>query len=387
MVLAIKTSGSPFERGLQQGTILRDRARAALEQVFSSKMFNEFRPKWVPLAVMKWGLGQIGKKNIRSVVEKVFPHHHEKMVGLSQGLGISTNLNYGLHFLEVLNGDPQALYRNPPVQACSMLFALPEATTDGEILFGRNYDFPKILQPYQMVRTEEPDGAYKNISLTQYPFIGNHMAMNECGVVIGYNYGRSWKSDPLDYRRQGVAGTIFMQELIEQCKSTQEVIDRVTAFQHRSNGIHFGVVDESGDAAVVETTTTRWAIRRPENGLLAHSNIYVTPELEDANLPLDVRFKMGDADFSPIESPIRRFKRANALLAAHRGSITTDTLKNILRDHDSGDPGEPGPNDFSLCTHGTAGITLASIIIRPEKREFWVIDNQPRTGEYEKFVL
>ncbi|MHA1338486.1 MAG: C45 family autoproteolytic acyltransferase/hydrolase [Promethearchaeota archaeon] len=388
MVLVIRTKGSSYERGLQQGSILRKRVQLALNVLFNSKMFKDVTPKGVPLSLVKVGLGKMGKRNIKRHLIKYFPHHAEKLKGISKGCGIIVSLNYGLHLLEVIAGDPKSTYANPPTQACTMLMALPEATKDGELIYARNYDFPKVLQPYQVVRIEEPDdGRYKNITLTQYPLVGAHIAYNEKGLVIGYNYGRAWKQNPLDFRMEGIPGTILVQEAIETCANVQEVIDFITKFPARSNGVFYGVVDKEGNACVIETTSTRHSIRYPKDGVLAHTNLYLTDELKDANLPDNVRFKLTGLEISPKESPKRRLKRATELLEKYKGKITTKTLKMILRDHDNGDPNSEGPDDFSICTHGETGITLASMVILPRKGEFWVVDNQPCKEPYEKITF
>jgi isopenicillin-N N-acyltransferase-like protein len=281
-----------------------------------------------------------------------------------------------------MSGDPKSLYKNPPVQACSMIFALPVATSDNLMIFGRNYDFPNVLQPFQVVREETPDEGYRNINFTQYPLSGCHMGMNEKGLAIGYNYGRSWKTEPLDFRLKGVPGSFIVQEVLETCATTQEASNFITNFTCRSNGCHYGLMDSSGDTCVIETTSTRHAIRRPEDGILAHTNHYQTEKLKDANLPDFVRFKMDDMDISPIESPIRRYQREIELLKEHKGQITKQTVKEILKDHDNREP-----DDFTVCTHGPAAGTLGSIIILPTKKEFWVTDNHPCNSEYEKFLL
>jgi len=75
------------------------------------------------------------------------------------------------------------------------------------------------------------------------------------------------------------------------------------------------------------------------------------------------------------------------LLSPLKGKITIDHLKDILRDHDSGDPNMIGPNDFSICTHGHDSSTLASIIIKPATKEMWVTNTNPCLMEYERFQL
>ncbi|MHA1819716.1 MAG: C45 family autoproteolytic acyltransferase/hydrolase [Promethearchaeota archaeon] len=401
----IKIKGTPKERGLQQGQLLREHIDRALKMLFASKMFKSIKPKHTPLFFVKIGLGYLGKKNIEKDLKKYLPEHFEKMKAISKGAKLSQLLNMGLHFFEVLNGHPKVLYRNPPDIAkhysmdhipkipsvpnigCSMFFAMPPATANNEYYYARNYDFPKILQPFQMVREEIPDDGIRNLTLTQYPLVGAHIGMNDKGLVVGYNYGRAWKWDPLDFRLKGIPGTYILQKVLETCETTEEAVEYVKNFPARSNGFHFGIMDASGNATLVETTATRWAIRKPENGVLVHTNIYVTDKLRDANLPYDVRFSMGDADFSPIESPIRRFKRGYELMIKNLGKIDIAALKSILRDHDNGDPEKEGPDDFSICTHGVAGITLASIIANPKRKEMLITDKQPCMSEYTLFKL
>jgi predicted choloylglycine hydrolase len=382
MVDFIKLKGSPAERGLQQGEQLKDKIHNTFDTVFHSKMFSEVTSKFIPLSIIKFALGIIGKKNIKKSLSQLLPNQHEKMIALSKAARISKGLIYGGHFIEVMSGDPNSLYKNPPVPACSMIFAQSEATADKSMIFGRNYDFPNVLQPFQVVREELPDDGYKNLNFTQYPLIGCHMGLNEKGLAIGYNFGRSWKKKPLDFRLKGVPATFIIQEALETCATTQQAIDFITQFPGRANGFHCGLMDTSGDTCVIETTSTRFALRRPIEGILAHTNHYQTEELKDANLPDYVRFKMDDMDISPIESPIRRYKREIELLKKYKGQITVETIKEILRDHEN-----RKPDDFTVCTHGPAAGTLGSIIILPRKGEFWVTDNHPCESEYEKFTL
>ncbi|MFX1428807.1 MAG: C45 family autoproteolytic acyltransferase/hydrolase [Promethearchaeota archaeon] len=382
MVDFIKIEGSPAKRGFQQGEQLKDKIHNMFDVVFHSKMFSEVTSKLIPLSVIKFVLGIIGKKKIKKPLLDLLPNQYEKLIALSKAAEIKERLLFGAHFIEIMSGDPNSLYKNPPVQSCSMIFALPKATADNSLIFGRNYDFPNVLQPFQVVREESPDNGYKNLNFTQYSLIGCHMGLNEKGLAIGYNYGRSWKKKPLDFRLEGVPGTFIVQEVLETCATTQEAIDFITKFTHRANGCHYGLMDTSGDVCVIETTSTRHAIRRPEDGILAHTNHYQTLELKDANLPDYVRFKMDDMDINPIESPIRRYQREIALLKKFKGKINMEIFKNILSDHDNREP-----DDFTVCTHGPAAGTLGSIIILPNKNEFWVTDNHPCSSEFEKYVL
>ncbi|MHA1732118.1 MAG: C45 family autoproteolytic acyltransferase/hydrolase [Promethearchaeota archaeon] len=386
MVIFIETKGTHAEMGLQQGEKLRADISAAEEAVFHGRMIQELKPKIIPTGFLKFVLGMLGKRSIKKAIEQHMPAQIGKIEGIAKGSGLSTRFNYGLHWIEVYTGLPKTVFRNPPVQACSMVFALPGATADGSVIYARNYDFPNVLREFQMVRRDVPDDGYKNITMTQFPLAGSHIGLNEKGVCIGLNYGRSWKKRPLDFRLKGVPSTLIVQHALENCATTEEVVEFVSKFPARSNGAHYGVADKSGDAAVVETTSTRFGVRRAEGGILAHTNHYQTPDLLDANTPDDVYWKLEGLDIPYIESPRRRYAAAFKGLSENRGKITIETVKAILRDHSSAEvPGEP--DDFSVCCHGKTGSTLASIIIKPETGQLWATDDLPCQTEYEEFKL
>jgi hypothetical protein len=376
-MLTIKIEGNAYERGFSQGQQLKDRIKAAKKGVFYSKIFQEMKPKLVPVPVAIWGLSLMGKNRTKEYIEKYIPRQHEKMRGIAEGAGEKLDLIYGMHYVEIMAGNPKTSYAQPLVQACTMVFALGKSTADGSIIYGRNYDFPPILQPYQMARVEKPTDGYKTITLSQYPLAGTHIGLNEKGLSIGYNYGRSWKTDPLDYSPRGVPNMLIVQEALETCKTVQEVVDLVTKIP-RTNGCHLGVIDESSDACVIELTATRHAIRKvPEGGVMAHSNMYHV--ITDANVPDDIIWKFKGIQVPYTKSPKERVARAAELIEKGKGKITFDTIKSILTDHAGREP-----DDFTVCTHGHTGATLASIIIKPKEREFWATDNQPCKTQYEK---
>ncbi len=389
MVVFITTAGDHHQCGYQQGEQLREEIGDAVDAFFRSKMMSEVGPKLIPRAFIKVGLGILGKRNIKKPIQKYLPNQYAKIQAVAKGASISKRLSYGLHFVEVLAGYPKAVYQNPPAQqdappimSCTMLFAKEEATADGSMIFGRNYDFPNILQPFQMVRDEQPDDGYRNITMSQYPWVSSHVGLNEKGLAIGFNFGRSWKKEPLDFRLNGVPSTLLLQESLERFATTAEVVEFITQFPARTNGGFYGVIDRSGETCVIETTSTRHALRRPSHGILPHTNTYRSESIVDANLPDSVLFKMDGIAISPICSPKMRYQRATELLSKYHGDITVETIKRILSDHHHR---EPDMN--TICTHGPQGSTLASMIIKPSEGTFLVTDDQPCQSEYKAFSI
>lgn len=389
MVLIIDVKGTPQERASQQGEILREKIHQMMDFFFNSDFLKSQVPKGIPMGIIKWLLGIIAKKNLAEPLKDHLFTQYDRIIHLAKSAQVPKNVAFTAHFYETLNGSKMA-YRNLPdissqsSFACSIFIGTPPATLNQEIFFARNYDFPNFLQSYQMVRREIPDSGYKHVSIGQFPWVSCHQAINEKGLVVGFNFGRCWK--PQDYQTKGVPATMLIPEIIENCKDTQEAIDFIREFPVKSNGGHYGLLDAKGNACVVETTRSRSAIVKPKNGVLAHTNTYIAEKLIDANLPMDVRFKLSHMNFSPIESPIRRLKRISELLEIYQGKIDHEIIKKILTDHFSSEP-NGGPDDFSVCTHGHDSSTLASMIIYPKKKELWITDNLPCSHPYERVEL
>ena len=387
MLSYVELKGNAYERGFQQGEQLRKQIHDAIDFVFNSEFFKEMVPPNVPPSIVKKSLESMAKKHIEKPIRENLPNQWQKLQGIVKGADISESMGLLGQFFEIVNGIPKFVYDKQPTElmGCSFIGATAPATINGETIIGRNYDFPSVLEHIQLLRKEFPDTGYRNISLTQLPLVGNHVALNEKGLAVALNYGRAWKK--MDFNPHGVPSTIIVQELIEKCADVDEAVKFITNTNYRANGAFYCLGDESGNLAVVETTHSRFSVREPKNGVLAHTNVYIGETIKDANLPEEIRFKMSSLDISPIESPKRRYKRIYSLLEENQGKITEEIIKTILRDHDPSNPNEKGPNDCSICTHGLSSGTLASLIIKPKTREFHVIATHPCSGEYTKYTL
>ncbi|MHA1377479.1 MAG: C45 family autoproteolytic acyltransferase/hydrolase [Candidatus Helarchaeota archaeon] len=385
MVEFIQVKGNHKEMGLQQGEQMKEKIKAMIDYILHSEMFSEVKPRLVPIWLVKIALGLMGRFKSKKTIQKYVPKQHEKMMGIAKGADLSKNFTYGMHYIEIYTGDPRSTNYIP--QGCTMLFALPPATADNSIIFARNYDFPKQLQPYQMVRIDEPEDGNRTICMTQYCLAGTHMGMNEKGLAIGINYARTWEKYPDDFRFNGVPPTLIIQEVLENFETTDEAIEFITNFPARANAQFYGIIDKSGDACVIETTCKRFAVRRPEEGIMAHSNTFRV--FEDMNVPDRFHWKLKSMKHVPyIKSPKMRYNRAFELLNKFKGNITIETCKEILSDHYNADLGKPGSgDDFTICNHGETGITLASMIIRPQTGQFYVTDVQPCQSMYEQFKI
>ena len=123
----------------------------------------------------------------------------------------------------------------------------------------------------------------------------------------------------------------------------------------------------------VETTVSSSARLKPENGVLAHSNHYVAPELQ-----ADERSQQPGLDNSRT-----RLERMWTLLRTEAGHIDVPTMARILRDR------EGAPN--ALCRAHTEWsdtvITIASTIAEINQRRLWIAIGPPHQAAYHAYRI
>jgi len=377
-MLVLDLKGNAYERGLAQGSRLKDNWKKMENDFFTSETIKEAKPAIVPNFVVRLALSMWGKGRTRPALMKHFPVQAERVRGLAKGLGITEAYGWGLQYAELLFCLSTSSLDIPG--ACTQIHAAPSATADGAPLTGRNYDFPNMLLPHQIVRRDIPaeKDRYATVTVTQIPNIGAHHGMNEKGLLVCVNNNRAWK----EYDEKGVPYMLLLVEALETCATADEAAKFLTRFPARANAGYFGLNDASGDVRIVEFTAQRTSIRTPdESGTISQTNHFIA--MKDANLPDGTTWKVKGLEGKLYaESSLKRHAAADRLMHENSGKITVDVMKSILRDH-SADPTGKGDDDC-VCCHGSAGSTLASIIAAPRDKSLWVATGTPCGAEYEK---
>jgi isopenicillin-N N-acyltransferase-like protein len=238
---------------------------------------------------------------------------------------------------------------------CTTFAVLPEATADGAPLVGQNADLPAFYREISVVVEFAPDDGPAVLMLTpagQVSYIG----INDRGLGVFANYLTC------DGWRVG-----FPRYLFSRLALTHDTVDAAIAAVRavpRASSRNLIMLDATGVAADLETTPTRDARLDPVDGLLAHSNHYVAPEL-----------------LAEERSPERwvansrvRLARMEALLTQERGRLDGGTMQAILRDR----AGCPDALCRMPADDGEADIiTFASVIAEPTRGRLRVAVGPP----------
>lgn len=279
---------------------------------------------------------------------------------------------------------------------CDTFVALPDATADGSVIFGKNSDRPSD-EAQRMVRfpaAEHPPGATVRCTYIEIPqaerthavllsqptwMWGAEMGANAAGVVIGNE--AVWTTEPLgppallgmDLVRLGLergatarAALDVMTGLLEACGQGGACAEGDPSFAYHNSFL----IADPHEAWVLETAGRHWAAQRIVHGTRNISNALTIRD--DYHLCSAGIAARGRIDFAATFStapadppPWSRQACGTSLLGHHAGRITPEVMMAILRDHGSG-----------ICMHGmfTTTASMVSRLAGPHEHEHWATD-------------
>ncbi|MCC7371747.1 MAG: hypothetical protein IT306_25235 [Chloroflexi bacterium] len=189
--------------------------------------------------------------------------------------------------------------------------------------------------------------------------------MNERGLAVTANYLTC------DGWRIG-----FPRYLLSRVALAQETVDEAIAAIRaipRASSRNLLLLDASGAAADLELTPTRDARLDPVDGLLAHANHYVSPDLLAEE-------RAGEY----VHNSQTRMGRLRELAAERRGTLDVPTAQQILQDRTC--------YPDTLCREpadspGRDVMTFASLVAVPSRRELHVAVGPPNQHAYQRHTF
>ena len=301
--------------------------------------------------------------------------------------------------------------------SCDTMVALPDATTTGTTVLGKNSDRPVFdCQPLvHYPRQQHASGSaikleyqtipqtgetYSTIGSSPYWCWGYEEGINEFGVAIGNEaiFTKTF-ADAVTASNEGrpnelgLLGMDLLRLGLERGKTAREALDAITGLverygqwgsgvpgmDHETGGYDNSYIIADGkEAWILETVGTRWVARRVTSGVAAISNqpsIRTEWDLASHDLvdyAIDKgwwpKAKKNDFDFArayidlktPLQLSQLRVQRSRQLLCRkENGEVSPQWVMRVLRDHYE-DTFLGGPNfnaalpDFlTLCMHSS----------------------------------
>jgi isopenicillin-N N-acyltransferase-like protein len=346
----VECKGTPYEIGRQYGEACRENIRHALE--FNLRVLtNGYK------ATKEEGISQAEKYYPR--VKEFDPDVIEQIKGMAEGVGVDWREMFTHRCVLELG-----LYYPKLRGFCTSFAAAGKATRDGKTLLGQNIDwYPHI--PLDLLKVEYDNGV-KLLSVSLGGMV--EYSLHSAGFGLCAN---SLFTSTEKFQLHLPIGCYLPRVM------RQESFDAAfSLLRQAARGIgYFHLASASGEIRGIESTFDDYTIIEPENGILFHTNCYLTPAYQDQDMAATI-----------LPDSFRRRDRMRALLETYYGDMTPQQMMSVLSDHDD--------YPTSICKHGDTALppewqmkTGASLIMVPEDGVMYIAKGTPCENEYHMYQL
>ncbi len=250
--------GTPAEMGDQLGALLA----APLAQLAARQadLLGGFGLQAAPAVLLKVG----------TLMASQFPADHlAELKAASKSSGVSYD------FLLLGN----VLYDFSKIGGCSVLMVDRQHSASGEILFGRNMDFPTFgfLDRCSLLVIYVPNGKHAFASVTFPGFFGCISGMNDAGLAIAQLEVNEAKDGSTRFTPAGTPLALCFRRVLEECETVDQA-EKLLGSLKRTSMCNLAICDRR-ETAVLEITTQSIVRRRAEGGYCACTNHFRSPAL------------------------------------------------------------------------------------------------------------
>jgi isopenicillin-N N-acyltransferase-like protein len=168
------------------------------------------------------------------------------------------------------------------VFACSSLLVTADRSETGNVLLGRNLDYPSLgyIHRYSLVTVYRPKGKHAFAAVGFPGLVGCLSGMNDAGLCVAVHESCSAKDGVTKFDVTGTPYALCYRRLLEECTTVDEA-EKLLRSMRRTTIINLAVADRKG-GAVFEVTPRIVAVRRPQEGTCSCTNHFLSKELRPA---------------------------------------------------------------------------------------------------------
>jgi hypothetical protein len=313
-------TGTAYEMGYANGLLTQKLIHRQEDSVLA--LLNKVAPqRWLQFAIKAVVLF----KN-RNLPDHVTPEQQWEVLGLSRGCP-DKHPDIGPYYHRLLNyhgaQDISYMMMNSPLlrRGCTAFGAWGEATRDGHLLMGRNFDWeadPVFEKDRVLVYCEPKDGI-AFVSLAWAGMIGSVSGMNRAGVSITVNGAPSHLPNSI-----ATPTCLIAREVLQHARDLDEALKILERRKVFVSSLFLLGSRKDGAFIVVEKTPERMFVRREKTQpFIVCANHYQTPELDGSEL---------NKQFKRIDTSVSRYERMKELLG-HKALTPADAAM-MLRDRE-----------------------------------------------------
>jgi len=335
----IDISGSPIERGRQHGKAVPDRIRRGI------RMYSESLLK----SGVDWRELERKAEAMVPVIEAFDAAYVEEMRGIAEGSGepFAGIVLMNARTEMVVAARKQQVEKHFP-DGCTAALALPEASADGVLLHGQNWDWRAECAENAVVLRIRRDDGPDILTFTEAGGLARS-GLNSAGIGLTAN---ALECDRDYLRGTGVPLPFIRRKVLESTFLAHAV--RAIFATHRLGSNHMAISHCGGEAFGFECAPDETFWLAPDRGLYVHANHWISEA---------ARAKVKDTGLAETPCSIYRDKRVRDQLGPKRGKLTLEDFRQAFFD-DYASPWSvcrpPRPNN-----RGAMVATAAMILMRP----------------------
>ena len=297
------------------------------------------------------------------------PNMIAEIEGIAAGAGLETGdvlaLNTRGAFVKVSTKSGVTAVEE---EGCTSFAVLPEASRNGHMLTGQNWDYLADIRDTIVLLHVTPDIGPTMMLILEAGQLGRHGA-NTDGVALHANGLSGRLRDPA-----GIPSTFWRRRILREGNITGAV--RAALRGPRAGSTNLVITHRDGFAIDLETRphAARWL--HPENGWLIHTNHYLSeipPEFANT--------------YDPSGDSLVRYGRLHQLMTeARKAGITVEDLQRMMADHFA--------DGLGICTHAEADAapheaweTVATVVTDLTDGVMSVSSGPPCKGSYTSFEI
>lgn len=313
--------GKPEEMGEQIGTLLAPQIKF---------LINEYLNKFLALGTDVPIVRDQSLKIARQMEKAIPAQYIDEMKAMAKAAGVEYD--------DVLLSN--TVFDIKKMIFCSAVIATGEGSEDGKPVFSRNLDFPTLgtLHTFTVLIVYHPAEGKQIASIAFPGLVGILSAMNDAGVTAAVLevHRREFNPDAMPYG-------ILYRHALSTAENTADVVKTVTTTP-RTTSMNLMICDAAGDAACAELAPSSFDVRKLDKGILIATNIFQSE------------------------------KFGGGFLCRRLASLTATAARRKVND---------GVGKKMLADVSYEVLTIQSMIIHPDKREFLLAAGKPPSTKLE----
>ncbi|WP_455278607.1 C45 family autoproteolytic acyltransferase/hydolase [[Eubacterium] cellulosolvens] len=343
----VSVEGSPSEIGFQYGTQAKDLILRNIET---------YQTQFKRFAKIDWNKVKEDASNWIPIIRNYDEDIMEEIEGIATGAGRTVE--------EIVALNARYEFAITPLSGkfyseCTSFAVTPDAKSTNVMILGQNWDFrSKFKETCVLLKIKQNEKKPNIITHVEAGTVG-HKGLNSHGLGVCIN---ALLSDR-DRVSPGVPLVSVVSRRILNSGTIRDAIYAV-AKAKRAASINYMIAHAGGEAVDLEVTPEDIEILHPENGILTHSNNFIS---------LNTNVKdLGKTVFS--DSPIR-WNRIRRLLMKKK-KLNVSAIRNVASDHFD------YPN--SICRHPDPRLhpddqfeTITSVIMNLKQGRMYMTEGTP----------